>query len=111
MKRTKAQSVSEYSICIVVILLTLIAIQMYVKRGLQGRYFDLATYTTSRLARDGQVLDVRDVGSYYLDEDFTGSQDIDMRLTKQPRGVERRDIFNDEIRRRGTSTEGINAYE
>ena len=38
----KAQSISEYSICVVIIVLALVAMQLYVKRGMQGRYLEVA---------------------------------------------------------------------
>ncbi|MBI3991047.1 MAG: hypothetical protein HY350_02750 [Candidatus Omnitrophica bacterium] len=37
----KAQSVSEYSLCVAIVLIAAIAINVYVKRGLQGRYRDV----------------------------------------------------------------------
>lgn len=44
----KAQSVAEYSICLAIILLALVTMNFYVKRGLQGRYRDLTDYTTAK---------------------------------------------------------------
>jgi len=38
----KAQSISEYSICVVIIILALVAMQLYVKRGIQGRHAEVA---------------------------------------------------------------------
>jgi len=49
MKRKKGQSLSEYSIFVAVILLTIIFMNVYVKRGLQGRYADIADLPSSRI--------------------------------------------------------------
>jgi len=59
MLKNKAQSLSEYSICLVVILVALITINVYVKRGLQGRYHDLTDYPTKKVGErisESQVL-------------------------------------------------------
>ncbi len=54
MLRNRAQSLSEYSICLAVILVTLITINIYVKRGLQGRYKDLVDKTTTTALAQNQ---------------------------------------------------------
>lgn len=52
MKRARAQSLSEYAIGMLVVILALIAMQVYVKRGLQGRYIDLVSQATARINQD-----------------------------------------------------------
>ncbi len=54
MLKNRAQSLSEYSICLAVILVALITINFYVKRGLQGRYKDLVDKTTVTALAQGQ---------------------------------------------------------
>lgn len=48
MLRKSGQSLTEYSICLAVVLIALITMNFYVKRGLQGRYKDLADYTMAK---------------------------------------------------------------
>lgn len=47
--REKGQSVSEYSIFVAIVLLVIITMNVYVKRGLQGRYADVVDITTKNL--------------------------------------------------------------
>jgi len=49
MKRKSGQSFSEYSIFVAVILLAIIFMNVYVKRGLQGRYADIADVPSNRI--------------------------------------------------------------
>jgi len=46
-RRVKAQAVSEYSLFLAIVLIAVIAINVYVKRGLQGRYADVVDTTTN----------------------------------------------------------------
>lgn len=48
MLKNEAQSLTEYSICLAIVLIALITMNFYVKRGLQGRYKDLTDYTTAK---------------------------------------------------------------
>lgn len=55
--RLKAQSFSEYSLFIAIVLIALIVMNVYVKRGLQGRYADVADMPTGYInATVGGVL-------------------------------------------------------
>ena len=65
MRRLKAQSIGEYSICVAVIILSLITIQYYLRRGLQGRYADLVDHTTAQISTYSQY------EPYYLSSDGT----------------------------------------
>jgi hypothetical protein len=57
-RRIKAQSFSEYSILIVIALIAIIAMNVYVKRGLQGRYADMADIPAGYIkAKVGSVLE------------------------------------------------------
>ncbi len=53
MFRKRAQSLTEYSICLAIILIALITMNVYVKRGLQGRYYDTAKYTYWKVTKAG----------------------------------------------------------
>jgi hypothetical protein len=50
--RLKAQTISEYSIFIVIALLAIVTMNVYVKRGLQGRYVDGADLITSQMSKE-----------------------------------------------------------
>jgi len=65
MLKNKAQSLTEYSICLAVVLIALITMNFYVKRGLQGRYRDLTDYTTAKALASKQY------EPYYTDSEYT----------------------------------------
>lgn len=46
MARNKAQNLTEYAICLSLVLIALITMNIYLKRGLQGRYLDVTDYAT-----------------------------------------------------------------
>jgi len=49
MLRNKAQSLTEYSICLAVVILAVVTMQVYVKRGLQARHKDAADYAWAKV--------------------------------------------------------------
>ncbi len=51
--KNKAQSLTEYSICLVAVLLAVMTINLYVKRGLQGRHKDAADYAWAKVTEAG----------------------------------------------------------
>ncbi len=63
----RAQSLTEYSICLAVILIAVITINVYVKRGLQGRYKDLTDYTTTA------ALAPKEYEPYYKESNYTNT--------------------------------------
>ena len=69
MRRLKAQSIGEYSICVAVIILSLITIQYYLRRGLQGRYADLVDHTTAQISTYSQY------EPYYLESYYDRYQE------------------------------------
>lgn len=52
--KLKGQSLSEYSICIAIVLIALVGINIYVKRGLQGRYKDAVNEVTAAVSAQEQ---------------------------------------------------------
>lgn len=48
--KIKAQSVSEYSLFLAIVLIAIIAMNAYIKRGLQGRYKDVADLPMKAIA-------------------------------------------------------------
>lgn len=71
MLKKKAQSLSEYSICLAVVLVTLITINVYVKRGLQGRYRDVTDATISAVSAKAGKTVGRQYEPYYVTAETT----------------------------------------
>lgn len=72
LNHNKAQHLAEYALIFSLILAALIAMQTYVKRGLQGRYRDAADHVVSalRAATGDSGLDGQ-YEPYYAESEFT----------------------------------------
>lgn len=102
MKKSKAQSVSEYSICVVIIILAIITMQAYVKRGLQGRYADIADFATAGAQADRQY------EPYYQKEELGLTQNLVEQRNVYAAGQVNRVITNNSLTREGTIEDLIN---
>jgi hypothetical protein len=85
----KAQSVLEYSVLIAIVIAALLAIQIYVKRGVQGRMrsasddigeqFDARktsyTYTTSRTSTTKEEIDAG-ISNTFMGKDGKGAAEV-----------------------------------
>jgi len=105
MKRTRAQSIAEYSICVVGIILAVIMMQTFVRRGLQGRYHDLVEHTASRVTSSGNF----QYEPYYRNENFSTDQTENIE-EKALAGGGKSVLLEDATKRQGTSIEEINPY-
>lgn len=87
-RNKKAQNTAEYAILIAFVIAAAMAIQTYVKRGLQGRVHDSVR---------SFIADTQDSGSkftgatqqyepYYLAQDFTTTQDSVLNVEEQTGG-------------------------
>lgn len=102
----KAQSLGEYSVCIACIVLAITAIQVYVNRGLQGRYADLSDAATDRLGSINQY------EPYYIDSQEVVSENRTLGQSFYPRGKIEETIGNDiKLISERLSIEGINPYK
>ncbi|MDP1853274.1 MAG: hypothetical protein Q8L26_03600 [Candidatus Omnitrophota bacterium] len=64
-RKIKGQSTAEYAIVIAIVIGALIAMQVYIKRGLQGRYHDATRYMATNA--DGAVIGTTEqYEPYYL---------------------------------------------
>ena len=107
MRISKAQSLSEYTIYLAVIILAIGAMEFYVRRGLQGRYADVVDHTTARIAQRSHHSQYE---PYYVDEEFTVSQDKDAHLSIL--GMGSQVMSSSEAgTHEGTRIEGINCYD
>lgn len=102
MRMSRAQSVSEYSICVVIIILAVITMQVYVKRGLQARYADMVDFATKQAQAHPQY------EPYYQKEDMGFTQDVNEKKEVSLGGQVKRVITNDSLRRKGTIEDLIN---
>lgn len=97
LKTKKAQSTVEYALIIGVIVAALIAMQTYVKRGLNARYHDGVNYLTTQT---GEIGSTGQYEPYYVASSYdtrTGKQSTE---TVGERGQTTRSIARDETTRR-----------
>jgi Flp pilus assembly pilin Flp len=100
MRRKKAQSAVEYAIGVAAIILALVAMQAYVKRGLQGRYKDVVDSATKKVTE-------RQFEPGYEDTSVLAKANINRKKKIWPYDV-RRDTFSEkydyEVKRSETAS-------
>jgi hypothetical protein len=111
MRILRAQSVSEYSIGVAVIILAIITMHTYVRRGLQGRYADLVDHVAMQASLSSKT----QYEPYYLETDHTIKQDRNVEVDIKEYGWQLTDFdsskgLKDEINRTGVTMQDIN-YE
>lgn len=97
-KNKKAQNTAEYAILIALVIAAAMAIQTYVKRGLQARVRDAVikyAEDTSDLGATSQY------EPYYLKSDFTTTGDMAKDVKEQDGGSWNRDFSSDKTSRTG----------
>jgi hypothetical protein len=102
-RNKKAQNTAEYAILIALVIAAAMAIQTYVKRGLQAKVRDaVISYTddatVSQLGTTGQY------EPYYLQSDFTTTQDSSQVNDELQDGGWTRDVGSDTTGRTGSQT-------
>jgi len=97
----KAQSVAEYSICLALILAALLGMQLYVKRGLQGRYRELVDHAAKQSASPKQY------EPYYVQDQFTVNQSKIANEDIKYEGLTTRDSLEDSTVVKGTAKRGV----
>ena len=103
-KHMKGQSTVEYAIILGVVVAGLIAMQTYVKRGLQARYHDATKYLANQSVLTGMNT-TEQYEPYYLDSDYTATQNKSGRDVVAERGNTSRTILTEE------RTRAVQGYE
>lgn len=107
MKKTKAQSVIEYSICVAMIIFATIAVQHYIRRGLQGRYANMVDFTTNSTAEKAGVSPNLQYEPEGIQQELNTTQSVEAKDNIVGAGKINRVILSDKSIRKGTSTETI----
>jgi hypothetical protein len=77
MFKRRAQSLNEYAVLIVIVTMAFVAMQTYIKRGLQGKIKDLADQISPQLYESGQV-----TANYTVTQQGTLQQHYDSGVSK-----------------------------
>ena len=103
--KRKGQSTVEYALIIGVIVSSLVAMQTYVKRGLQARYHDGVQFLSNETNELGAT---NQYEPYYLNSSYESSQGRDINENVAQRGQTTRTV-NQEQRERAAG--GFEQYE
>lgn len=95
------QSIGEYAVCLAVILAALLAMQVYVKRGLEGRYKGVVDYATK------QAYPLTQYEPGYVQDKYTVSQDKKLTESAPGGGNITRNPIEDKTVVTGTSTRDV----
>jgi len=87
----RAQSMAEYSVCLALVLAALLGMQLYVKRGLQGRYKELVDHAAKQAASPKQY------EPYYVQDKFKVRQSKITNESINYEGQTTRDILEDKV--------------
>ena len=102
-RSSKGQSTAEYAIVIGLVIAAAVAMQVYVKRGLQGKIKDATDWTTSA----GNVsIGNAQYEPYYLSSDLTTTREANETSNTQVGGGVVRTTGKDTSNRTGTVTTG-----
>ncbi|MBU4251670.1 MAG: hypothetical protein KKC39_01980 [Candidatus Omnitrophica bacterium] len=92
---------AEYSICLALVLAALLGMQLYVKRGLQGRYRELVDHAAKQAASPKQY------EPYYVQDEFTVKQSKIVNEDVKYEGLTTRDSLEDSTVVKGTAKRGV----
>ncbi len=109
MLNKRGQNTAEYAILIGVIVAAAIAMQVYVRRGMQGRVKDAVDHSLNMSVRgeDGQqVFSTAQYEPYYMDSDTTTTQDSAETERMTVGGGVGRELTREVMSRTGNMTAG-----
>lgn len=98
-RNKKAQNTAEYAILIALVIAAAMAIQTYVKRGLQAKVRDAVIGYTTSTADLGEG--TAQYEPYYLESDFTTTQNAAQDVSELDGGGWNRDVSQDATGRTG----------
>lgn len=97
----RAQSVAEYSVCLALVLAALLGMQLYVKRGLEGRYKQVVDHATK------QAYTPKQYEPYYAQDEFTVLQSKRVNEIIEENGWVGKNYLEDKAAVQGTSIRDI----
>lgn len=104
----RAQSVAEYSVCLALVLAALLGMQIYVKRGLQGRYKEVVDHAAQQAVNAAQfTTSPKQYEPYYVQDKFTVSQSKVVNENISYQGQTGRDFIEDSTATKGTTKRDV----
>ena len=103
----KGQNTAEYAILIAVVIGAIIAMQLYVKRGLQGKVRDVTDNVGAGLLDAGYTKVTNQYEPYYNTNNYTVGQDQSVNEQYQTGGLVARNSQSEKTTREGFSKSGV----
>lgn len=103
----RGQNTAEYAILIGVIVAAAIAMQIYIRRGMQARVKDAVDFTTTVVDQDGNVFfnqQLKQYEPYYMDTNFETTQNGSTSQELQQGGGLVKNAISEETTRTGNQT-------
>jgi DNA polymerase/3'-5' exonuclease PolX len=103
--KSKAQSLTEYTICLTIVLIAFFGMQFYVKRGLQARYKDVVDDVTKIASAQKQY------EPHYREDVIEVEPELDIteEMVEKGKGKITRTISKNTTTQKGSFTETIDA--
>lgn len=105
----RGQNTAEYAILIGVIVAAAIAMQIYIRRGMQARVKDAVDFTTTAVDASGKIFfnqQLKQYEPYYMNTDFTTTQNGTTSQQFQPGGGVLKNTTSDITQRTGNQIYG-----
>lgn len=107
LNQRRAQNTAEYAILIGVIVAAAIAMQVYVRRGMQARVKDAVDFSRTMDDQEGDnVFNATQYEPYYMDRNLQTGQDSISKEAMREGGYVDREAVNETMTRTGYETAG-----
>ena len=107
LKRRNGQSMAEYAIVLTVVVSAIVAMQIYVKRGLQGKVKDVTDQVGFGLLDVGYATTTSQYEPYYAQTEYQIGQNQTINEAYQDGGTVSRTSIAEESTRTGSATTGV----
>ena len=107
MTKRKGQSMAEYAIVLTVVITAIVAMQIYVKRGLQGKVRDVTDNVGAGLLAAGFAKVTNQYEPYYAQSNFNTTQNQNVNEQYRDGGAVARNSIREQSSRIGDSNVGV----
>ena len=106
-KTRRGQSMAEYAIVLTVVITAIVAMQIYVKRGLQGKVRDVTDNLGVGLTAGGIAKVTNQYEPYYAQANYNTAQNQAVNEQYQAGGVVARNSIQEQSNRTGNANTGV----
>jgi hypothetical protein len=107
LRKKMGQSMAEYAVVLTVVIAAIVAMQLYMKRSLQGKIRDVSDNVGFGLLNAGYTKVTNQYEPYYESSAYTVNQDQAIQEQYQATGTVARNSINEKTARTGTQNTGV----